>query len=136
MFAGIYWIITAPSVDLVIRSTVSIMFVQNVDEIIFESCSSEDIKKGVQATSFRLVRWSSMIGASRQASDKLNNAYRLYFHLPLLAVASFSIVTSVRGLDNMGCMLDPLSGIGMQDTFGSQICGLKCTNLARSEAEI
>ena len=30
---GCYWIITAPSVDLVIRSTVSIMFVQNVDEV-------------------------------------------------------------------------------------------------------
>ena len=32
------WICTSSNTDLVIRSTVSIMFVLNVDELIYETC--------------------------------------------------------------------------------------------------
>ena len=38
MLAGILFAVTAKDVDLVIRSTVSVMFVLNIDEIVFEVC--------------------------------------------------------------------------------------------------
>jgi len=39
--AGILFAFTAESVDLVIRSTVSVMFVLNIDEIVFEVIECE-----------------------------------------------------------------------------------------------
>ena len=58
---GCYWIITAPSVDLVIRSTVSIMFVQNVDEVSPSSLCSID----EQAAAI----WARNRGAHADATD-------------------------------------------------------------------
>ena len=38
LLAGMLFAFTAETVDLVIRSTVSVMFVLNIDEIVFEVC--------------------------------------------------------------------------------------------------
>eukprot|EP00960_Hanusia_phi_P048864 759209-Hanusia_phi.AAC.13 len=40
LVSGILWISSSPTIDLVIRSTVAVMFVLNVDEIVFESDSA------------------------------------------------------------------------------------------------
>ena len=42
------------SVDLVLRSTVSIMFAQNVDELIYESCCPVPIMEDVEETKYRV----------------------------------------------------------------------------------
>lgn len=117
LFAGCYWIITAPSVDLVIRSTVSIMFVQNVDEIIYESCCSQEIKEGVQGTRFKMTSWSPFIGTNRAASEKVIVFYGLFVHLPVLATASFTMVYAVRNLDNMDCFPEPITNFGRNFTW-------------------
>eukprot|EP00277_Geminigera_cryophila_P046957 CAMPEP_0173079934 /NCGR_PEP_ID=MMETSP1102-20130122/15625_1 /TAXON_ID=49646 /ORGANISM="Geminigera sp., Strain Caron Lab Isolate" /LENGTH=312 /DNA_ID=CAMNT_0013952723 /DNA_START=117 /DNA_END=1055 /DNA_ORIENTATION=- len=52
--AGVLWINSAPTVDLVIRSTVSVMFVLNVDELVFESCCVREIMDDVEETKYRI----------------------------------------------------------------------------------
>lgn len=56
--AGIVWINSATDVDLVIRSTVSIMFVLNVDELMYESCCPSNIREDVQSTKYRVRNMS------------------------------------------------------------------------------
>jgi len=53
--AGIVWINSATDVDLVIRSTVSVMFVLNVDELIYEACCMSDIIQDVEETKYRVL---------------------------------------------------------------------------------
>lgn len=53
--AGIVWINSATDVDLVIRSTVSMMFVLNVDELIYEACCMSDIIQDVEETKYRVL---------------------------------------------------------------------------------
>jgi len=53
MTTGVLFILTSQTVELLIRSTVAIMFVQNVDEVVFEACCSPDIKEEVEH--FRFV---------------------------------------------------------------------------------
>ena len=88
---------------MVIRSTVSIMFVQNVDEIIFESCCAEEIKEEVKKTKFRLQRWSSYFNYSRTRANQVEQTYIHYgdrpplpLSLPLSASLSSSLSFSVH----------------------------------------
>ena len=53
--AGIVWINSATDVDLVIRSTVSVMFVLNVDELIYEACCMTEIIADVEETKYRVL---------------------------------------------------------------------------------
>ena len=48
LMSGVVWIVTSPTVDLVIRSTVAVMFVLNVDEIIYQSCCPASIMDDVE----------------------------------------------------------------------------------------
>ena len=48
LLAGILFAFTAESVDLVIRSTVSVMFVLNIDEIVFEVIECELVLSRIQ----------------------------------------------------------------------------------------
>ena len=48
------WINTAETVDIVIRSTVSIMFVLNVDELIFAACCVSYVKSDVEETRYKV----------------------------------------------------------------------------------
>jgi len=54
LMAGVLWIVTSPTVDLVIRSTVAVMFVLNVDEIIYQSCCPASIMEDVEETRYRV----------------------------------------------------------------------------------
>ena len=54
MLAGILFAVTAETVDLVIRSTVSVMFVLNIDEIVFEACCPSSIKDDCEG---QIKRW-------------------------------------------------------------------------------
>jgi hypothetical protein len=48
LMSGVVWIVTSPTVDLVIRSTVAVMFVLNVDEIVYQSCCPAFIMHDVE----------------------------------------------------------------------------------------
>ena len=54
ILAGILFAVTAETVDLVIRSTVSVMFVLNIDEIVFEACCPSSIKDDCEG---QIKRW-------------------------------------------------------------------------------
>jgi len=79
LISGSLFIITARTVDLVIRSTVAIMFVQNVDEVVFgfililvsaergsdlrlheDACCPQEITQAVSSTRYR-VKWIILI---------------------------------------------------------------------------
>eukprot|EP00293_Proteomonas_sulcata_P016749 CAMPEP_0184295004 /NCGR_PEP_ID=MMETSP1049-20130417/6018_1 /TAXON_ID=77928 /ORGANISM="Proteomonas sulcata, Strain CCMP704" /LENGTH=341 /DNA_ID=CAMNT_0026603431 /DNA_START=115 /DNA_END=1140 /DNA_ORIENTATION=- len=96
MYSGVLFILTAPSVDLVIRSTVAIMFVQNVDEIIFDSCCSNDIKQDLQTTQYHLFDWGSLIKMKKTTSGEINRLYGLFVHLPVLFIISAGVVHVLR----------------------------------------
>eukprot|EP00960_Hanusia_phi_P073570 768042-Hanusia_phi.AAC.1 len=63
LMAGVLFIFTSPTVDLVIRSTVAVMFVLNVDEIVFES---------VRVTQLPLSELKSCCSAARKRSKKMS----------------------------------------------------------------
>lgn len=68
--AGVLWILASPTVDLVIRSTVSVMFVLNVDELIFESCCVEDIVEDVEETKYRIPRMTTDVMYNYVSAEK------------------------------------------------------------------
>mmetsp|Transcript_2991 Transcript_2991/g.4857 ORF Transcript_2991/g.4857 Transcript_2991/m.4857 type:complete len:95 (-) Transcript_2991:135-419(-) len=81
---------------MVIRSTVSIMFVQNVDEIIFDSCCPDDIKVDLQQTRYHFSSVSQLFGVSTESYTWTSKKYVLFCHLPLLTVVCIGIVYGLR----------------------------------------
>ena len=97
MLAGILFAVTAETVDLVIRSTVSVMFVLNIDEIVFEACCPSSIKDDCEETEYRLPRMKgSWILQSARMEHILGHYYGVYVHLPLLIGCSSAIVFVLR----------------------------------------
>lgn len=102
--SGVLFILTSQSVDLVIRSTVAIMFVQNVDEIIFESCCSREIKESLRNASYKTLHPFSVLGYSKDESLLLENRYSLFVHLPVIAAISCGVVFGMRLLPELSCL--------------------------------
>ena len=92
--SGLLFIFTSNTVDLVIRSTVAVMFVLNVDEIVFESCCPGSIKEDVEETKYRIVNPKM----SNTTKDLLEHYFGLYIYLPLLLAMSSGIVVLGRNL--------------------------------------
>jgi hypothetical protein len=95
MVAGVVWILTAPNTDLVIRSTVSVMFVLNVDEIVFESCASKKIREDVEETKYRIPVLMNKCGLGK-TQDFIAFYFGLYLYLPLVALTSTGVVVYMR----------------------------------------
>ena len=92
--AGCLFAITANSVDNVIRSTVSVMFVLNVDELIFESCCPYNIQADVRETEYLIPK----IKIKESTMKNIVHYYVLYFHLLLLATLAAALVFGIRFL--------------------------------------
>jgi len=92
--SGLLFIFTSPTVDLVIRSTVAVMFVLNVDEIVFESCCPGSIKEDVEETKYRIV----LPKMSNTTKEIFDHYFGLYVYLPLLLVLSSGYVVFGRNL--------------------------------------
>jgi hypothetical protein len=95
MVAGVVWILTAPNTDLVIRSTVSVMFVLNVDEIVFESCASKKIREDVEETKYRIPVLMNKCGLGK-SQDFIAFYFGLYLYLPLVALTTSGVVIYMR----------------------------------------
>ena len=93
--AGIVWIVTAPSTDIVIRSTVAIMFVLNVDEVVYDACCSPKIRSDVEATRYRVPQLMHRVGLSHKR-DLLYHWFGVYIYIPLLSIITVSLVLSMR----------------------------------------
>jgi len=92
LVSGILWISSSPTIDLVIRSTVAVMFVLNVDEIVFESCCPAPIREDVGETKYRIprVQWSN------RTHVLIKHYWGIYVHLPLLVLVACGIVYGFR----------------------------------------
>ena len=51
---GIQFILVSDNTETIMRSTVSIVFILNIDEIVFQACSSPTLKDGVKNTAFQV----------------------------------------------------------------------------------
>lgn len=50
LYTGVMFILTAESPVLIVRSTVAITFIQNIDETIYAACATDNIKSQVSGT--------------------------------------------------------------------------------------
>ena len=92
LYAGCLFAITATTIDNVIRSTVSVMFVLNVDEIVFDSCCPLKIADDVKETEYLIPK----IKVKDALLRNFQYYYTLYGHLPLLISFSVGVVFLVR----------------------------------------
>lgn len=90
--AGCLFAATADSVDNVIRSTVSVMFVLNVDEIVFESCCPGKIKQDVEETEYLIP----IVKIKQSTANTLMYYYTLYAHQLVLLSFSSVLVFGLR----------------------------------------
>jgi len=95
LVAGVLWIVSAASTDFVIRSTVAVMFVLNVDEIVFESCCSPKIHEDVVETKYRIPNLMKSCGLGKR-QDIIMHYFGLFVYLPLLAVITSGTVILMR----------------------------------------
>lgn len=102
--SGVLFILTAESVDMVIRSTVAIMFVQNVDEIIFESCCSRQVKDSLRETRYRLLDPLGKIGIKRTQTQMMDHIYSLFLHLPFILLITAALVLGLRAAPDIDCL--------------------------------
>jgi len=102
--AGILFAFTAESVDLVIRSTVSVMFVLNIDEIVFDACCPVSVKDDVEETEYRLpnIQW----WMSPEIEYIMGHYYGVFVHLPMLIGIATAIVFTLR-TSFLGCEQHP-----------------------------
>lgn len=98
---GILFILTSRSVELLIRSTVAIMFVQNVDEVVFEACCSPDIKEEVE--NFRYKVDLQHTEERQTLIDKVKRIYLLFLHLPTIVIIITILVFGFRMLGPHPC---------------------------------
>jgi len=105
LLAGILFAFTSPSVDLVIRSTVSVMFVLNIDEIVFEACCPASVKDDVEETEYRLPSISGWM--TPKIEHYVSHYYGVYVHLNILLIISTFIIFLLR-IHYLGCEHHPL----------------------------
>jgi len=98
--SGILFILTAESVDLVIRSTVAIIFVQNVDEIVFEAYCSAALKDYVRATKYKKPELPK---ALQGPWAKIDAIYSVWLHLPVVTAITAGIVFGMRARPGIAC---------------------------------
>lgn len=112
LVSGLGWIFTSRSVHDLIRSTVCIMFVQNVDEVVYESCCPADIKNDVESTKYRSISYLQNLGMSDSASKRVGSIYVSFCHLPTFFFACVTAVFVVSSLDHVKAQC-PQQSLGM-----------------------
>jgi len=97
MDTGIRFILTAGTVEGLVRSTVALMFIMQIDEMIYKSCSTPALRRRIESQVFR-VHYGNLLNwrfAERQLYVT-KNFYSLFIHMPLLLVLSLIIVLVCR----------------------------------------
>ena len=89
---GIVFIMTQNDVQMVLRSTVVMMFVQNVDQVAFNAGASKQIKAEVVATLYRIRGFSCCGLLSKGRVDNVYHYYSLFGHLPAITAICFAII--------------------------------------------
>ena len=109
LITGIKFIMTATSVEMVMRSTVSIVFVLQVDELLYGVTTQKKVKKSVQMTAYRTVHTKAGVPMAGVRSKwhrqiiRLISKYNVYLHLPLLLAVAFGIVFGIRRDPHVQC---------------------------------
>ena len=96
LIAGIYWILSAPDVNNIVRSTVSIAFVTNIDEMVYGLTCPTPIKRGLVSTKYLLKHRAIWLGLPEKHIYFLTYKYGAYVHLPLIFILPFISVVLLR----------------------------------------
>eukprot|EP00286_Rhodomonas_abbreviata_P012672 CAMPEP_0181323672 /NCGR_PEP_ID=MMETSP1101-20121128/19923_1 /TAXON_ID=46948 /ORGANISM="Rhodomonas abbreviata, Strain Caron Lab Isolate" /LENGTH=400 /DNA_ID=CAMNT_0023431741 /DNA_START=1 /DNA_END=1204 /DNA_ORIENTATION=- len=104
LYTGILFILTADDAVLIVRSTVAITFVQNIDEFIYQSCATDNIKECVNATKYRIKYNKLWCGIDLKTIFEVEKFYSLYLHCPLLLALALITVGLARGLEDVECV--------------------------------
>ena len=87
----------AREIALSLNTLLALQFVQNVDEVIFDSCCPEQVKSDVASTRYRsrdvLTLWGI---ASKKRYGSIEHVYGMFLHLPVLAALSIILVLTFR----------------------------------------
>ena len=101
LMSGVLWIVTSVDVDLVIRSTVAVMFVLNVDEIIYQSCCPATIMEDVEETKYRVpnVLWTRKTRSNvhRKRLRAVEHYFYIYVYLLMLLALAGGLAYVLRG---------------------------------------
>ena len=82
---GIQFILVSQSVEMVMRSTVSIVFILNIDEVIFHACGSQKLKNSLAKTSFQMNdRRTKVLGVSFEKFQDFRTNMSGYWYLPFI----------------------------------------------------
>ena len=82
---GIQFILVSQSVEMVMRSTVSIVFILNIDEVIFHACGSQKLKNSLTKTSFQMNdRRTKFLGVSFEKFQDFRTNMSGYWYLPFI----------------------------------------------------
>ena len=112
LLAGVLFAFTSETTDLVIRSAVSVMFVLNVDEIVFSACCPEAIADNMAATNYLVTPLASFVvrqkhWVSLRTWLVCNHYYSLYGHLSVLLALVTGLIMSLR-VHVLACSAHPL----------------------------
>jgi len=98
--AGALFAFTSETPDLVIRSAVSVMFVLNVDEIVFAACCSEAVASNMEKTTYKITSLKHILvqgqWVSADAYRVLEHYYGLYGHLLVMSALTVAFVMGLR----------------------------------------
>lgn len=97
MDTGIRFVLTASTVVELCRSTVALMFIMQVDEFIYKSCSTPALRRRIADKQFR-VNYAALLNYTvpERKLYASKNVYSLYVHMPLLLLISFVGVLILR----------------------------------------
>jgi len=111
---GITFIMTASSVEMVMRSTVSIVFVMQVDELLYGVSVSKRLKEQVERTSFMIFS-KVPFTKNQPASEEVIEHFIQYGQLPMLLMLTCAIVYGIRNMETVhaapNCKHDFWSGV-------------------------
>jgi len=100
LVAGILFAFTSETTDLVIRSAVSVMFVLNIDEIVFAACCPTAVASNMEETEYKIASLQNLAirscGISEDTWNSLTRYYGLYGHLSLMTIFSTALVMWLR----------------------------------------
>ena len=107
---GVKFIMTATNVEMVMRSTVSIVFVLQVDELLYAVCCPKILKASLKDTTYRVLHSKARVCAggtstasAREESTNVFDKVNVYLHLPLLVALTTSIVFGIRTDPRVTC---------------------------------
>lgn len=103
LYTGVMFILTAESPVLIVRSTVAITFIQNIDETIYAACATDNIKSQVSGTKYKIKYNKVWCGLKLRTIFDIEWFYSLYIHLLVLTGLAFGVSFLSRTLKDIKC---------------------------------